>query len=188
MVPDLDCHLDILSPEEEAALLAKIDVGEWETTLSRKVQQFGHRYNYGRSSENPVTVQPIPSWASELFEKCRMAGLAIPEVPPETLQVIVNHYEPGQGISAHVDDPVRFTNWVVTITLGSGCGMRFKEKGGEGLEEVYLPRRSAYLMRGKARYNWTHEIPARKSDKIDGQRVARGQRISVTFRAVSKAN
>lgn len=167
------------------ALIVEIDTGEWETTLSRNVQQFGHRYNYGRRSENPDTVLPIPQWASELFEKCRATGLAIPGVAPETLQVIVNNYEPGQGIAAHIDDPVRFTNWVVTLTLGSGCGMRFKEKGGNGSEEVYLPPRSAYLMRGKARYDWTHEIPARKSDKVEGQRVARGRRISVTFRAVS---
>jgi hypothetical protein len=38
-----------------------------------------------------------------------------------------------------------------------------------------------------ARYEWTHEIPTRRSDAIDGERLPRGRRISLTFRKVIHA-
>jgi alkylated DNA repair dioxygenase AlkB len=184
MVPDLDFRLDVLTAEEEAEVIAAIDEASWETTLKRRVQQYGHRYNYGRAQNNPATVLPAPAWATDLFQKCRATGLNVPDVPVEHLQIIVNEYEPGQGISAHVDDSIRFSNWVMTVTLNSGCGMRFREREGPGDQEVFLNPRSAYLMRGQARYSWTHEIAARKTDKVNGRRLARGRRISVTFRAI----
>jgi hypothetical protein len=37
-------------------------------------------------------------------------------------------------------------------------------------------------MEGDARWKFTHEIPARKSDKVDGQIIQRGTRVSLTFR------
>ena len=40
------------------------------------------------------------------------------------------------------------------------------------------------VLRGEARYHWRHSIPARKTDVIDGVRVARTRRVSVTFRCV----
>lgn len=183
MVPSLQFQNDLFSVDEETALLARIDQEPWDTSLKRRVIHYGHAYKY-RFGEAPVNVAPCPAWAIALLEKCRAANLPIPEVPLEKLQIIVNEYEPGQGIAAHIDDPMRFDDWVVTITLGSGCGMRFREKGGDGDVEVYLRRRSAYLMTNEARYNWTHEIAARKSDCVDGRRIPRERRVSVTFRSV----
>lgn len=183
MLPSLQFKDDLFSVDEETALLARIDQEAWDTSLKRRVIHFGHAYKY-RFGEAPAHVAPCPDWAVALLDACRAANLAIPEVPLEKLQIIVNEYEPGQGIAAHVDDPVRFDNWVVTVTLGSGCGMCFRERGGAGDVEVYLKRRSAYLMTNEARYNWTHEIAARKSDVVNGRRVPRERRVSVTFRSV----
>lgn len=44
--------------------------------------------------------------------------------------------------------------------------------------------RSLLVLTGSARYEWSHTIPARKSDVIDGRRVGRKRRISLTFRRV----
>ena len=44
-----------------------------------------------------------------------------------------------------------------------------------------LDRRSAAILTGDARYRWTHEIPKRKNEP---GRVARGRRLSLTFRKV----
>lgn len=41
------------------------------------------------------------------------------------------------------------------------------------------------ILSGPARYDWTHEIPARKSDVINGARQPRRRRVSLTFRAVT---
>jgi hypothetical protein len=49
---------------------------------------------------------------------------------------------------------------------------------------LWLAPRSLLLLQGTARYEWQHGIPARKSDVRNGQRVQRGRRVSLTFRAV----
>lgn len=51
-------------------------------------------------------------------------------------------------------------------------------------KHVLLPRRSLLILRGEARYFWSHAIAPRKLDQIDGQVVARDRRISLTFRQV----
>ena len=61
--------------------------------------------------------------------------------------------------------------------------MVFRERGDDRGRKVTqrLDRRSAAIMTGDARYRWTHEIPKRK---YEPGRVARGRRISLTFRKV----
>jgi hypothetical protein len=52
------------------------------------------------------------------------------------------------------------------------------------LAAVLLRPRSVVSLTGAGRYGWTHEIPARKSDFMNGAKVDRGRRISLTFRKV----
>lgn len=51
--------------------------------------------------------------------------------------------------------------------------------------EMVLPRRSLLVMTGKARYGCTHEIKARRFDKIDQMKCERKRRISLTFRSLA---
>lgn len=55
-------------------------------------------------------------------------------------------------------------------------------------EEVNVPlkRRSLLLMRNKLRYNYKHGFRERSSDLIDGERIKREIRTSLTFRKVIK--
>jgi len=50
---------------------------------------------------------------------------------------------------------------------------------------ILLPVGSLAVMQDDARNLWTHEIVKRKSDEIDGKRIKRDTRISITFRTVS---
>lgn len=50
-----------------------------------------------------------------------------------------------------------------------------------------LEPRSLLLLTGAARYEWTHGIPARRSDIVDGLRRPRAGRVSLTFRSVTPA-
>lgn len=101
-------------------------------------------------------------------------------------QVIANEYLPGQGISAHVDCVPCFDDTIVSLSLLSRCEMVFRERLSGGKLSVILEPCSAVVMTGAARYEWTHEIPARKSDGIDGMKVLRARRISLTFRKVAR--
>lgn len=173
---------DIITPAQEQELLRVIYENDWDTSLSRRVQHYGYRYNYkfGTTLElNPV--KPIPEWAQSLFEKIAIiSGINI----DVKLQLIVNEYTVGQGIRAHIDDPKQFGDWVMTISLGSTCQMEFEKKQINEKYSIILPTRSAYVLTGESRFNWTHSIPMRKSDMIQDKRVKRDTRVSITFRSM----
>ena len=97
-------------------------------------------------------------------------------------QAIVNEYEPGQGISAHVDCVPCFGETIGSLTLGSGAIMQFQNIPNGCREELYLQERSLIVLSEAARYEWTHGIPARKADVIDGFKIERKRRVSITFR------
>tara|TARA_R110000787_G_scaffold50098_1_gene119755 strand:+ start:264 stop:791 length:528 start_codon:yes stop_codon:yes gene_type:complete len=149
-----------ISFEEEAALVGHLDAGAWNTELKRRVQHFGYRYDYrARVVTADTYLGALPDWLLHLGARLAAAGLA--DGTPD--QVIANEYLPGQGISAHVDCVPCFDDTIISISLLS---------------------RSAMVLTGAARYDWTHEIPARKSDHVDGRKIERSRRISLTFRKV----
>jgi len=57
-------------------------------------------------------------------------------------------------------------------------------KNGEEKKEIYVKPNSLYIMSDDARYVWTHEMPSRKSDLVDNNKIKRDRRVSLTFRNV----
>ena len=170
-----------ISSEEEAGLVGHLDAGEWNTELRRRVQHFGYRYDYkARTVTSDSYLGPLPGWLRHFNERLVAKGL-FASAPD---QVIANEYQPGQGISAHVDCVPCFDDTIVSLSLLSQCEMVFRERLGGAKLMVVLEPCSAVVMTGAARYEWTHEIPARNSDGIDGINVPRARRISLTFRKV----
>ncbi|MGA8115652.1 MAG: alpha-ketoglutarate-dependent dioxygenase AlkB [Actinocatenispora sp.] len=186
-VPGLSYLDDWLTPDARGPLLADIDAAVWSTQLKRRVQHYGHRYDYGRrsvASASPVDpAPPLPDWARNQAARLLDAGL----LDREADQVIVNEYLPGQGISAHVDCVPCFGPVVAAISLGSGCLMDFTEPEDGTKLSVRLAPGSLLVMAGPARLTWRHAIAARRSDPGPFGRVPRGRRVSVTFRTVLKA-
>jgi len=86
-------------------------------------------------------------------------------------------------IRPHVD-AVRFCgNTVAGISLLSDSIMRFvKETDKSHRGDLYLPRRSLYIMRDAARYFYTHEILRDEDSYFDGTKVDKGRRISIICR------
>ena len=106
-------------------------------------------------------------------------------MPAEPDQVIVNEYEPGQGISSHIDCEPCFANMIVSLSLGSGCVMDFISKLDKAKKiPVWLAPRSIIVLRDEARYKWLHGIAPRESDQWAGQKYERQRRVSLTFRKV----
>ncbi|MQB08296.1 alpha-ketoglutarate-dependent dioxygenase AlkB [Agrobacterium sp. ICMP 6402] len=174
-----------LSPDEEAAVTARLDAGEWSTELKRRVQHFGYRYDYKVRAVTPEAhLGPLPPWLGLFAERLVSEGYCrnLPD------QVIANEYLPGQGISAHVDCVPCFDDEIASISLLSACEMVFRDLRGPAVCGVLLYPRSGVLLRDSGRYGWTHEIPARKSDIVNGIRTARSRRISLTFRKVISSN
>jgi alkylated DNA repair dioxygenase AlkB len=186
-VDDVDiagCHLlsDFISERQELTLISQIDDMTWDTRLKRRVQHYGHRYDYrARQIDKESFLGPLPNWLGDLSGRLCEAGIF--SAPPD--QVIVNEYQPGQGIAPHIDCVPCFTEVIASLSLAAGCIMEFTElASGSEKKFIYLRPRSLIALTKDARYRWRHAIAPRKSDLVDGVRLSRSRRLSLTFRKV----
>jgi len=169
----------LLHPDDAQYYFDLLLQGQWSNELERLTQQFYYTYSYtrGAPSRGPVAPQYIQDLTTRIFDTGVWSS--------RPSQIIVNHYEPGQGISPHVDDVRFFQDEISTLSLGSGIVMEFRQTVAPFRRvDCYLPVGYMLIMRDEARYQWTHGIAKRKSDVIDGVRVARGTRISITWRSL----
>jgi hypothetical protein len=119
-------------------------------------------------------------------------------------QAIINLYQPGEGISPHVDLLKRFGDGIVGVSLGSGCVMQFSpvstQEGKDSQKrgwDLFLPERSIIILSEDARYYWTHGIGKHTEDLVsvpvkgpdeerwvgsEGEWIERDVRLSITFR------
>lgn len=173
---------DYISEYQHDWLLAKIDEHQWLDDLKRRVQHYGFKYNYkARKVDMDMHIGELPKWLKRLSQMLH-TDKCMPEVAD---QVIINEYKPGQGISSHIDCEPCFKDTIVSLSLGSGCIMDFTNKFDKTQKiPVWLAPKSLVVLSGKARYEWLHGIPARKSDKRDGHKYERQRRVSLTFRKV----
>jgi alkylated DNA repair dioxygenase AlkB len=166
-------HADIITPGEEAALVAFIRtlplkpfefVGGF--TGNRRVMSFGWRYDFGKARLEET--QPIPPELRGLRDK---AGAAFGLDPAGLEHALVTEYAPGAGIGWHKDRP-DFAD-VIGVSLLVPCNFRLRRKQAGKWRRVTLMAepRSAYLLNGEARREWEHSIPPLEE-----------LRYSVTFR------
>lgn len=181
---------DYISEREEESLLRCIDDAEWLTDLKRRVQHYGYRYDYTvRHIVDDMRIGDLPQWVMPLAG--RLGGDFFGK-PPQ--QMIVNEYQPGQGIAPHVDCEPCFGDVVVSVSLGSICVMDLARRNtgeenrvadsGDDRVQLFLEPRSAVVLAGDSRYHWTHGIAPRKKDVIGGEIYPRHRRVSLTFRTV----
>ena len=169
---------EYITSNDETSLIKTINKQKWDNTLSRRVQHYGYRYDYkARTVTADMYIGTLPKWLKDLAVQLNNDGLC-EEVPD---QVIINEYQPGQGIAAHIDCESCFGPRIFSLSLGSAAIMEFTREG-ESKKEILLERRSLVMMYGDARSIWKHSIPSRLKDKG----IERGTRISLTFRNVEK--
>ena len=175
---------NFISSEEHNELLSDIDSQVWLDDLKRRVQHYGYKYDYKNHQINrSMYIAPLPDWAMKIAH--RLDGTYSNTLPD---QVIVNEYEPGQGIENHIDCKTCFRETVISLSLGSPCVMNFAEYRGEGKKSILLEPRSLIVLKKAARYDWTHGIAKRKSDVWNDEKLIRSRRVSLTFRTVILPN
>lgn len=166
---------------EQRDILTAIDSSAWLLDLRRRVQHYGYRYDYSaRRVNTDMYLGVLPLWAQALSERLFNDGYfaGIPD------QAIVNEYQPGQGITPHIDCEPCFGPSVASISLGSSAVMHFVHRKTSERVDILLEVGSLILLQGDARYEWKHSISARKADRIARGLVHRARRVSVTFRTV----
>jgi len=170
-----------LTSEEHANAVETIDANPFDSSLQRRVQHYGARYDYGSLSVGDFgSAPPIPEVLKTIGERLFNEGYFDRE--PE--QVIVNEYLSDQGISAHIDR-LSFGGVVATISLLESWPMLFRHIKGPEKIEVLLERCSLAVMTGGSRYEWTHEIAKRKVVSDGGLKRQRIRRLSLTFRTIN---
>jgi alkylated DNA repair dioxygenase AlkB len=152
---------ELIDAAAEARLLEQIEAlpfREFEFqgyTAKRRVISFGWHYDFG--AERLHRVDDMPSFLLELRE----VAARFADMEATALQhVLVMEYGPGAAIGWHRDKAV--FGEVIGISLRSACTFRLRRAAGSRWERVSLTAepRSAYLLRGAARSEWEHSIPA----------------------------
>lgn len=198
---------DFLSPQNQSSLLTTIQNEGWFTEASHnQAMRFGD----------------LPAWAAELSDSIHKVLLSsdfvsdpmelrsshdgkdnISPFPSDLLsreplfdQLILNSYQPGEGICAHVD-LMRFEDGIAILSLESSCVMHFSPVEGTSRDflvdgdkdppttkiPVHLTPGSLILMSGEARYLWKHEINRTPGfQKWEGKELHQKRRISITLR------
>lgn len=178
-IPGLTYVREFLSKREEKRVVQQIDRSHWqEEGLKRRVQHYGWRYDYRtRTIDAATRLGSLPDWATSIARRLVSANL-LEQLPD---QVIVNEYVNDQGIARHVDRVPLFADGIVMISLLESWEMVFRKQSNKDKVGQVLERRSAAILRGDARYKWSHEIPRRKFERSG---LKRQRRISLTFRKV----
>lgn len=183
MIPGLKYIADFVSEQEQKDLIQIIDSLPWDKSLTRRVQQYGYKYDYTKKTiDSSLYLGALPEWLSPYIQRLLDQKLFI-ESPD---QVIINEYLPGQGISRHLDCVPCFGDTIASISLSSPCMMEFEQVGLGKKGSMMLGPMSLLVLSEEARYQWMHSIPARKTDKFGDEVIERGRRISLTFRNVIK--
>jgi alkylated DNA repair dioxygenase AlkB len=169
---------EFITRDEEAALLTGIshlplrEAKYKEYTSKRRIVSYGASYDF--STNELIPAGPIPLFLRPL--RARIARWAKVPVSQFT-HALVAEYKTGTQLGWHRDVPD--FELIVGISLAGTCRMRLRRyppksgKNAESLSLVLEPR-SAYLLRGEARWGWQHSIPSTKM-----------LRYSITFRTRS---
>ena len=182
MIKGLTYVSNYIDKLEVKSFIEAINSEPWLSDIKRRVQHYGYKYDYkARSIDFSMFIGKLPSWAMTMAQRL-FDEKHISELPD---QLIINEYEPGQGIANHVDCEPCFGDTIISISLGSSCVMDFINLRTKQKVEVMLESGSLVVLSGDARYNWTHGIAQRKTDNFNGVKTDRRLRISMTFRKVT---
>ena len=159
---------------------------KWTTVSGRRLQNFG-----GTVHEKGMLLTKIPDWLVTTIEKVQTS--VGPLLTEPINHVLVNEYEPGNGILPHQDGGL-YAPSVAIVSLACDAVMRFtphksfveESNSDEGNDElsssisdnypfdVFLPRRSLLLFKERLYDGYLHGIDFSEADVIDASVVNAG--------------
>ncbi|CAH0473912.1 unnamed protein product [Peronospora belbahrii] len=181
------CH-DSLVNEEDLQIMLDVITEDEELVVADECSRFLKRRRYEKNHWDNVIVKfkemECSRWSNEtlrILQKIREAVILPKELKYFPAVHVIELAEDGY-IKPHIDS-IKFSGRVVAgVNLLSPCVMRLKEEHGHSVIDAYLQRRSMYMMTGRIRYHYTHEI-------IPGIQMFKGQvpvnrthRISIMLR------
>ena len=179
---------DWCTSSEEEYLLGRVYHGEtsskkkWTEVSGRRLQNLG-----GVVHKKGLIPTPVPEWLAAQMAKVRTSAGDL--LPAPINHVLVNEYQPGDGILPHPDGDA-YDPAVAIVSLGCDAVMRFaphRDDAAEAAEGtaaaprdaetntksaarafgVLLPRRSLLVFDGALYERYMHGIDAVREDVID---------------------
>lgn len=156
-------HPDFLSTEEEKDFLRIFKTLEFQTfemrgvAARRKIIHYGMKYDFLTRSAD--AIEPFPEWLIDIKERSELF------LEKAVSQILITYYPPEAPIGWHFDAPP-FES-LLGISLLNPCRflLRKGDSGQAPKVEINLEPRSAYIVRGEARYQWQHHIPPVKQER-----------------------
>ena len=191
--PDATAYLlrDWCTSSEEEYLLGRVYHGgasgkkKWTEVSGRRLQNLG-----GVVHPKGLIPTPMPEWLATVAANVHASAGDL--LPAPINHVLVNEYQPGDGILPHQDGDAYYPA-VAIVSLGCDAVMRFaprrddleegKGNESEGNESgqsssrsfgVFLPRRSLLVFDGALYERYLHGIDATREDVIDATVANRG--------------
>ena len=148
-----------------------------------------------------MIAETIPHWLLDQIDKIQDLGLFSSNERPN--HVLINEYQPGQGISPHLDGNL-FHPIIATISLGSHTVLNYYEPINDPNEpcstlesrlkfKLYIPQRSLILVKDQMFNYYLHGIEERTTDcdknliipkQSESISLERKTRVSLTIRHV----
>ncbi|KLJ08311.1 alkylated DNA repair protein alkB like 6 [Blastomyces silverae] len=168
---------DFITQDEEEGLLQKITsvpIPRW-THLSRRRLQ---TWPSALSKSNTLLASPLPQWLiSPIISRFTELGIFQDSPHKAANHVLINEYQPGQGIMPH-EDGAAYYPVVATVSLGAPIVLEMSEKtanrehkGFEVSEQttasqfrILQERRSLLVTTGKLYTDYLHGIEERMID------------------------
>lgn len=174
---DVEVSEEFVSEEEERLLVKDV-----EPTLRRLKYQFDHWDHAIHGYRETETRR----WAEG--NRATLARVLARAFPPGTEVMPLTHVldlDAAGFIRPHVDS-VKFCGSIIAgLSLLSASVMRFVHEQDPTIRvDVLLKPRSLYIIRGRVRYEFTHEILKDEESVFRGERVPRGRRVAVISRNV----
>ena len=133
---------------------------EWVGLRGRRLLSLG---GTPRPPPEAMLPEPLPVWVQSVCEALVRAGVFPADAPPN--HVLLNQYEPGQGIQPHKDGPL-YAPLVAILSLGSSASFDFVRDDTERapLASLLLPRRGLLVFSDDAYHKHLHSVPACLTD------------------------
>mmetsp|Transcript_17191 Transcript_17191/g.30711 ORF Transcript_17191/g.30711 Transcript_17191/m.30711 type:complete len:280 (-) Transcript_17191:1-840(-) len=183
-VPGLHQVKGFLSAAEQAAVIHFAQGMGWLSSPEtyNQAMMFGELPGWLKPTLQSASQHAVQLWPHTITRR-----------EPLFNQLIMNLYQPGEGITPHVD-LMRFQDGIANISFLSSCVMGFRgvstggEASGEQDEayEVLLEPGDLLLLHGSARYEYTHGIRRCREETWGAERrsVTRALRMSLTLRCL----
>mmetsp|Transcript_32307 Transcript_32307/g.55886 ORF Transcript_32307/g.55886 Transcript_32307/m.55886 type:complete len:270 (-) Transcript_32307:12-821(-) len=155
LVPDyIDAHT-----EDKVLQYGISPSTRWVDVRNRRLQMWGGTVTY-QGLDNP---EELPAWLKIFSRKLTQEGV----FAAEPNHVLINEYQPGQGILPHTDGPAYFP-LVATVSLGSPAMYVFWEQNEKRVPKfaVPVPQRSLIVFTDSAYSELLHSVEMKTRDLI----------------------